>query len=120
MDPVDARSRLSDLSAELAVKYGIGGSLARQAKKIGRAMPRYERRHLADLARVEAALTHPKLQRQIDGPAFERAETALQMHLEGVDAADRRKGIALDITTTVMVNLLLAGITLAVLWTLLR
>jgi len=115
MDPNDAAARLASLRAEIALKYGVGGTLKRQVAKIGRTLPRYERAQAAELVRVEQALGHPKTQKQIDARAFERAETALTMHLEGVDAADRRKGYVLDVTTTVLVNLLLAAIVMALL-----
>ena len=118
MEPMDARSRLDTLRAEIALKYGVSGSLEKQVRKIGRALPRYERARAAELVRVEAALGHAKLQKQIDGRVFEVAETALQMHLEKVDARDRRKGFALDVTTTVLVNVVLGLIALAVFLTL--
>ncbi|MEM9437900.1 MAG: hypothetical protein AAGA15_12740 [Pseudomonadota bacterium] len=120
MDPNDAQARLATLRAEIALKYGVSGTLDRQVRKIGRTLPRYERRLAAELVRVERALGHPKLQKQIDARAFERAEMALVMHLEGVDAEGRRRGFALDITTTVLVNTLLGAATLAALLWLLR
>ncbi|MEM6477884.1 MAG: hypothetical protein AAF647_02435 [Pseudomonadota bacterium] len=110
MDPDDASSRLASLSAEIALKYGVSGSFERQVRKLGRALPRYERVQARELVRAERALGHAKLQKQVDRQVFERAETALLMHLEGVDASHRRRGYLLDVTTTtVLVNVLLAG-----------
>ncbi|MEM8591839.1 MAG: hypothetical protein AAGF13_04865 [Pseudomonadota bacterium] len=118
MDPMDARSRLEKLRQEIALTYGVGGSLQAQVRKIRRVLPRYERQRAEELARVEQALDHPKMQKQIDARAFARAEAALQMHLEGVDAADLRKGRPLDVTTSVLWNLVLGAIALVVVWSL--
>ncbi len=113
---MNAKARVENLSAEIAVKYGVKGSLEKQVRKIGRAFPKYERKQAQILVHASHALGHPKMQKQLDERSFERAETALLMHLEKVDAMDRRKGIALDLTTTVLVNVVLAVIILATLW----
>lgn len=118
MDPDNASMRLDALRSEIALKYGVSGSLERQLRKIGRTLPRYERRQAAALVLAEQALGHPELQEQIEPATFDRAETALWMHLEGVDARDRRKGVMLDITTTVLVNVLVGVVLMVVLWSL--
>ena len=120
MDPDEAASRLEALRAEITLKYRVGGSLAQQAKKIRRTLPRYERQQVEALVRVEAALAESDAPEKIDPAAFERAETALQMYLETVDHADQRRGYLLDITTSAFVNVLLGVIALAVLLALVR
>ncbi|MEL6913647.1 MAG: hypothetical protein AAFP13_04035 [Pseudomonadota bacterium] len=116
MDPQDASDRLAMLRAAIATNYGIGGDLGRQLRKIRRTLPRYEVRQAEALVRVEAALGNSHEPAEIDTAAFERAETALYMHLEGLSDAERRGRVALDIATTVIVNLSLAALVLGGLW----
>ncbi|MEM6895829.1 MAG: hypothetical protein AAF576_00515 [Pseudomonadota bacterium] len=113
MEPEDAAARLHALSAEIAATYGVRGSFQRQVRKLGAALPRYERQQAAALVRVERMLARGTPAEAIDGPRFEHAELTLQMHLEQVEAADVRKSFALDITTTVLVNAVLACLVLA-------
>ncbi|MEM9437459.1 MAG: hypothetical protein AAGA15_10495 [Pseudomonadota bacterium] len=120
MNPNDAQARLATLRAEIALKYGVKGTLQKQVRKIGRALPRFERAQAAELVRLEQALAEGEMEQTIDARAFERAEMALVMHLEGVEAEERRRTFALDVTTTVLVNTLLGAAALAALFWLLR
>lgn len=113
---MDAQARLSSLSAEIALKYGVSGSLEKQVRKIGGTLPRYERARAKDLVRVAEALERDADQIEIDERAFEVAEMALQMHLEHVDAEAFRKSVAVDVATTILVNLVLGAVALAVVW----
>lgn len=119
MDPQDAADRLAALRADIATSYGVGGDLRRQVRKIRRTLPRYELRQAEDLVRVEAELAEREAGAEIDSAAFERAETALQMHLEGLDTLARRRGFALDIATSVIVNVVIGVGVIAAFWALL-
>ncbi|MEM6275961.1 MAG: hypothetical protein AAF714_03360 [Pseudomonadota bacterium] len=114
METHDLSSRLGSLRAEIALKYGVGGSLGSQVRAIRRTLPKYERRQAESLVRVEAALEAGGA--DVDPQAFERAETALLMHLDELDAAARRTRRAVDIAMNVLVNLVLAVAALLALW----
>ncbi|MEM1375715.1 MAG: hypothetical protein AAGF78_15200 [Pseudomonadota bacterium] len=114
MEANDVSSRLGSLRAEIAIKYGVGGSLGSQIRAIRRALPKYERRQAESLARVEAAIEAGAA--EVDPEAFERAETALLMHLDGLEAASRRTRRAVDIAMNVLVNMALAVAALLALW----
>ncbi|MEO0485742.1 MAG: hypothetical protein AAF092_07505 [Pseudomonadota bacterium] len=120
MDPMEARARLDDLSAEIALKYGITGTFSDQIAKIRRALPRYERARADDLAKVESALEHPTHRNELMREPFERAETALLMHLERVDRSERIRAYALDAISSVLLNVVLAAIAVGVLYVFIR
>ena len=120
MDPLEAQSRLEDLSAQIAVKYGVSGTFSFQVSKIRRALPRYERARADDLVKVESALEHPTNRYELMREPFERAETALLMHLEGVDRTERVRAFALDAIMSVVTNVALAGIAVAILYVFIR
>ena len=117
MDPTQFQKDIDALRREIEERYGIAGrTLGVQVRKLGRSLPKYERGQARVLAEAETALGHPKMAMRIQVQAFEHAKTALQMHLETVSPTDRRKGRAIDIAATVLVNVFLAAVVLAVIW----
>ncbi|MEL6610322.1 MAG: hypothetical protein AAFO93_15550 [Pseudomonadota bacterium] len=119
-DQFGFQREIDALRAEITARYGVTGTLAAQVRKLGRALPKYERGQARVLVEAERALGHPKMAMRIHRPAFDHAKTALEMHLERVDPHDRRKGMALSIVATVLVNVALAVAVLWGLWVLLR
>ena len=121
MQPDQFQKEIAALQVMIAERYGIGGqTLAIQIKRLGRALPRYERGQARVLIEAETALQHPKMAMRVQVQPFQHAMTALKMHLEGVDPGHRRRGVLLSITATVMVNVALAIALLAALYVWLR
>ena len=114
MDESEASTRLDALRQALAETYGVTGSLEAQVAQLKRVLPRYERRQAQALVRVEQALGRG--QGEIEARAFEHAELALVMYLEAADERDARKGSAVDVTMSVLVNVVLGLLALALLW----
>lgn len=121
MDPTELQKEITKLQAEIADRYGIRGRTLRvQVRKLGRLLPRYERGQARVLVEAETALQHPKMAMRVQVKPFMHAKVALEMHLEGVDPADRRRGMVLSIVTTILVNLFCAIAVLALLWVLVQ
>ncbi|WP_147127395.1 hypothetical protein [Shimia ponticola] len=117
MDPTELQKELTKLQAEIADRYGIKGRTLRdQVRKLGRWLPRYERGQARVLVEAETALQHPKMAMLVQPKPFHHAKTALMMHLEGIDPAERRKGMMLSIAATILVNVVCAIGVLALLW----
>ncbi|QFS81785.1 hypothetical protein FIU97_03255 [Roseivivax sp. THAF40] len=105
-DPTLAR-HFTEIETLLAQKFGASsGRLNRRAIKVGRRLPRAQRRDLGLLARAQSMAGHPKLSRMIDTRKTERAAERLRDWLGAVDVADRRKGRVLDLLGSLSFNLI--------------
>ncbi|MFK7745720.1 MAG: hypothetical protein AB8B47_11745 [Roseobacter sp.] len=81
--------------------------LARGVHKAGRRLPRGVRKQAAILVEAETFAAHPKLMRQIDYPAVDRAYQDVSDHLRGLDLADARWGRFLNIAALIALNVLI-------------
>ena len=113
-------SELARLEADIATlmqeKLGIGtGSLARTLRKAGRRLPKRVRVAGRDVVQGADMARHPKLARQVDVARVRKAAREVRLHLNTVDAADRRKGAILSLLSSIAFNLLaVAALWLAV------
>ena len=82
-----------------------GKDLATKLRHTGRMMPKRIKREAQFLADASALAENPKLSRMIDPERVETAHRACVGFLEGVDVADRRKGVVLGILGSVTLAL---------------
>lgn len=107
MDQFDMERRREKLLKLLREKLGIKAqTLERGFRRAGRRLPRSVRREAAVLVRAETLMAHPKLSRQIDGTALDRAYVTVTKHLKAIDAADARLGRILSVAGTIAFNLI--------------
>lgn len=110
-------TRAEALSEMLHTHLGVGGKgFAKRLRRAGRRLPRWARHHgrvIVDAIELEKS---PKLARQIDGPAVDRAFHELEHWLAQQDPWAGRKGMALNIAAGVVFVLLVTAV--AVIWVL--
>ncbi|WP_299655951.1 hypothetical protein [uncultured Tateyamaria sp.] len=110
------QTRADRIQAALRAAFGVRGkSLDAALSRTGRRMPK---RVHADARKIVAAQSyggHPKLMRQVDPAALSAAEDRVLTFLDGIDRADRRKGLWLGIGAAVAFNVLLV-LTAVVVW----
>lgn len=108
IDAKETVARNAGLKRLLGEKYGVRGrDLAQSVRRTGRRLPKGIRAQAAILIEAERLATIPKLARRIDSAAVKRAERALKMHLEAIDAKDRRRGRMLALAATIAAQVLL-------------
>ncbi len=113
-DHADIAAKAARLEALLGEKLGLtDGPLSRRVARARRRLPTGVHAHLVRVARAAEAAGHPRLVRQIDDAALERAYAEAVSHLEKVDPRDRRIGMFLDIAATLIFNLALFSLILA-------
>ena len=102
------QARADRVQSALGAAFGVRAkTLDAALRRTGRRMPK--RLH-ADARKIVAAQSfggHPKLMRQVDGAALTLAETRIVAFLNGIDRADRRKGLWLGIAAAIAFNILL-------------
>ena len=77
----------------LRTKLGVRGTSAERAlSRSKRLLPSWAQGALAELARAEQVLDHPRLSLTLDRAALSRSARELRAHLKTIDVADRRKG----------------------------
>ena len=99
-----------EVSALMKERLSIRGhDLAAKLRHTGRMMPKRLKREAAYLAEAVQLSENPRLQKMID---MERAEAGYRDCLEflqNVDAADRRKGVALGILASLAMTFLVVS-----------
>lgn len=100
------------LQTKLAVK---SRDLPQALRRAGRRLPRQVRAQAAILAAAEKQVGHPKLARQFDCIAVQKAYANVTAHLRTIDVADARKGRILGIAGVIAFNLLLVMVAF-ILW----
>ncbi len=89
-------------------KFGLSsGPFGRRLRKLGRRVPAYVRKDMAQIERAEQMMVHPKLIRQYDSAALESAYRRSVAHLEGIDVKARRKATLLNLTADLMAKVLI-------------
>ena len=110
-------TRAEALSEKLHTHLGVGGKTFRvRLRRAGRRLPRWARRHGKTILNAIELEKSPKLARQIDGPAVDRAFHELEHWITQQDPWAGRKGMALNIAAGVVFVLLVTAV--AVLWVL--
>lgn len=113
-DQADIARKAARLEALLGEKLGLtDGPLARRVARAGRRLPARVRADIEAVSEAAALAGHPRLARQLDGAALDRAYADAVAHLEKIDPADRRIGMLLGIAATVIFNLALFAVLFA-------
>ena len=111
--------KLSDsaesLNALMRRKLGVRAkSYPAALAKAGRRLPRRLRRRGQSLAAALPMAEHPKLRLLLDQRALDGSAAELRAYLEGIDAADRRRGVLLGVLGCIATNMLIfAGLLIA-------
>ena len=104
---------VDEVRAALADKLRVRGrSLAVQVRKAGRRLPSAVRRDAVYLVQTIGLVDNPKLARMIDMRRAQLAHRNILAFLETVDVAAERRGIALQIATSIALALLVIGLLL--------
>lgn len=107
IDPAWFQAELDRVSALLREKLGVRGrSFAVRLRRAGRALPTPAQRAGRELIATQALIAHPKLRRQVDEGQVRRALREVQAGLDPIDPRDRRKGLLLGLTGSVVFNLI--------------
>lgn len=109
MESIDVvESRAASLSQLVTEKFGPPGpDLVRQARKLGRRVPKGIRADLALVGEAATLARHPRLSRLHQPQSVAAAAARATAHLETIDEADRRKGAVLSWAGDIVINLLL-------------
>lgn len=102
LDRLDA-----DLGGLMEERLGIRGhSLAQQARRAGRLLPRRVRHDLNRIDLLQGMRRHPKLHHMVDETALRAAADRVAAHLRDIDPAERRKDRLLGMAGVVSFNLI--------------
>ncbi|MEO0357733.1 MAG: hypothetical protein AAF386_05475 [Pseudomonadota bacterium] len=106
---------IDDALARLQTAYGIQAeTLERAVHKVGRRLPPRQMAHAKVLLEAERLMGHPKLARQLDATKVAYAHEDLVPFLDKQDLNDQRKGRVISVVATIMVNLLILAMLIAV------
>lgn len=117
IDAKDMDRRCTELAELIGSQLRVGGrTLEQKLKRAGRLLPRWARRDAARIGEAARLAAHPRLARQIDPAALDKAEARLRRYLAAIDPAERRKTVLLQLAGGIVLKLLLvSGVVLAVL-----
>lgn len=113
-------ARAARLQDGLHRAFGVRGkSLEVALKRTGRRLPRRLRAEARRVVDAQGLGGQPRLMRQVDAAALDRAEARVLDYLGGIDRADRRKGRLLALAGVLVFNLLFvfAGFVAWMWWT---
>ncbi len=109
--------RITVLQAALRERLGLRGhSLERQVRRAGRLLPRRQRRAAATLLGAQDWMNHPRLARLLDHRAVEAAFANMHRHLDRIDPRERRNTAILRLLGGIVLNLMIFGVLLYLLW----
>ncbi|MFQ6550081.1 hypothetical protein AADZ90_019210 [Aestuariibius sp. 2305UL40-4] len=99
------------LQEKLAAAFGLRApDLERQVRKVGRLLPRRQRRNAARIIEAEKLTAHPKLFRQVDQAGIEGAYRDLAGWLDGVNASEARVTRLLNWLAGMVLSLIVIGV----------
>lgn len=102
-----AAEMASELSLLLHQRLGVkGGGLEAKVARAGRRLPARVRRAALEIAEAEKRAENPRLARQVDTRALDRAFAEVAAHLKAVDPAERRKDLILSVLGSIALGLL--------------
>jgi len=118
MSAVTIQQMADRVAGLLEQKLRVGGKgLAIKVRKAGRRLPKQVRVAAEALVQAFEMSKSARLMHQIDDELVAEAYDLCLRHLGGVDAADRRKGVAVGIAGSIVFSLLMvAGLVLVVVW----
>ena len=109
MKPEDVKAMADEVSRLLALRLGASGhGLEARVASRARTLPREVRRAALELALAEARAHAPKLARQLDARAVERAYKTCRDYLEPLGASARLRSGVLGTAASVAFVLLVA------------
>lgn len=104
-------SRAGALSQLVTAKFGPKGpDLRRQARKLGRRVPKSVRSDLDLVGQAAHLARHPRLSRLHQPQEVEAAADRATAHLESIDPANRRRGLVLSWVADNVINLMLLAV----------
>lgn len=105
---MDLGARTDRLAQLLEQRLDIRGTgFETKLRRAGRLLPRHLRSDGAKLVEAMKLSEHPRLGRQVDPKRLEKAADAIEHYLLNLDAWDRRRGIAVSVSASVLMNLLI-------------
>ncbi|WP_299694996.1 hypothetical protein [uncultured Tateyamaria sp.] len=109
-------ARAARLQEGLERAFGVRAkSLDTALRRTGRRLPRRLRAEARRVVDAQKFGGQPKLMRQVDAAALDRAEGRVLDYLGGIDRADRRKGRLLALAGVLAFNLLFV-VTAFIVW----
>jgi ATP-dependent exoDNAse (exonuclease V) alpha subunit len=118
--PIDDLPRTNAaLAQKLQARLDLrrAATLAEAVQAAGRRLPKPERKAARQLVEAEGYWGHPKLRRQLDGPALDAAAARLRRWIEAKERAERRRGMVIGILATLAFNfLVIAAAVIGWLW----
>ena len=110
------QARADRVQSALGAAFGVKAkSLEVALKRTGRRIPRRLHADARKIVDAQSFGGHPNLMRQVDSAALKTAEDRVVAFLQGIDRADRRKGMWLGIAAAIAFNILLV-LALVVTW----
>lgn len=106
MDAKDLKKLTDQIGREITRGFGIEGPLKPQVRKLGRRLPKAQRRAAKTVLEAQRLMTHPKLSRRVDAQAVAAAGSVLLTFLRAVDPTDRRKGAVLSVLGSISLGLI--------------
>jgi len=111
---IDQKAFQTDIDAaseKLRARIGVRGrSFAQRLRRAGRALPGPARQAGWRLVELQAMIAHPGMRRLVRAPDVDAALAELNMHLDKVNAGERRKDRLLGLAGGVVGNLLLLAL----------
>ncbi|WP_323763506.1 hypothetical protein [Marinovum sp.] len=117
LDTRELEGRRAALAELIGTRLRVGGAtLEQRLKRAGRLLPRWARRDAARFVEAGRLAAHPKLARQIDETALDKAEARLRRYLTSIDPDERRTTARLHLAGGIVLKvLIIAAVFLAVL-----
>ena len=108
IDKDEFEIRIAALQDLLRDKLRVRGrDLSSKLRRAGRQLPVRAQKAGAVLTDAQTQAGHPRVWRQVDGAAVDRAFAEITEYLETIDPKKRRKDAALRLTAKMVFNLLL-------------
>ncbi len=106
----DVERRKAELAELIGTQLRVGGvTLEQKLKRAGRLLPRWARRDAGLFVHAGQLAAHPRLARQIDVAALDKAEARLKRYLEQIDPDERRKTALLHLVGGIVLKVLIVG-----------
>ncbi|MCK8463066.1 hypothetical protein MUY35_04290 [Aliiroseovarius sp. S1339] len=107
---MDFHARTDRLAQLLEERLDIrGAGFETKLRRAGRLLPRHLRREGEVLSEALRLSSHPRLGRQVDTKRLAKAADAIESYLLDLDAWDRRRGIAVNVSASVLLNILVVA-----------
>jgi len=110
IDAKEMERRNAQLAEQIGTRLLVGGvTLEQRLRRAGRLLPRWARRDASRFVEAGRLAAHPKLARQIDEAALDKAEARLTRYLGSIDPDERRTTARLHLAGGIVLKLLIVG-----------